>query len=74
VSLEIPGTAAVVAADHVGRPTRITNLADLEREAALPPPKIWIGAPAGYSHSAPDTHTPYQTGRHSLPPQENADE
>jgi hypothetical protein len=68
VSIEIPDTAAVVGADQVGRPTRITNLADLEREAALPLPKVRIDAPAGYSHGLPDS-APYETGKHSLPPQ-----
>jgi hypothetical protein len=64
---EIADAAAVVAADHTGRPTRITNLADLEREARMPPAKVHIACPAGYSHSAPDTHTRYATGPDSLP-------
>ncbi len=67
MSIETPDTAAVVAADEVGRPRRITNWRDLEAEAALPPPLVHIDTPAGYSHSAPDTHTPYMTGPNSLP-------
>lgn len=68
MSLEVPDNAAILAADPAGRPTRITNMRDFENEAALPPPAVHIDCPAGFSHNAPDTHTPYATGKHSLPP------
>jgi hypothetical protein len=68
MAIEVPAAAAVVGADAIGRPVKITNMRDLEREAALPPPKVRIDAPAGYSHGPPDS-APYETGKHSLPPQ-----
>jgi hypothetical protein len=69
MSIEITDAAAVVGADERGVPRRITNTRDLENELALPPAKWPIDVPPGYSHSAPDTHTPYATGKGSLPPQ-----
>jgi hypothetical protein len=74
MSIETPDTAAVVAADQVGRPTRITNWRDLQNELALPPPQAHIACPAGFSHSAPDTHTPYATGPGSLPQEGDTNE
>jgi hypothetical protein len=67
MSIETPETAAVVAADTRGVPTRITNLRDVENEAALPTPTVWIDAPAGYSHGSPPTSPPYETGPSSTP-------
>jgi hypothetical protein len=74
VSAEIPETAAIVAVDPRGVPTRITNLRDLENELAQPPPQAHVPCPAGYSHAAPDTRVPYMTGKGSLPPQGETDE
>jgi hypothetical protein len=73
VSFEIPAAAAVIAADPTGHPTRQTNLWDLQRETAMPPRESYVPCPPGYSHAAPDTHTPYPTGDNSLP-KENDDE
>ena len=66
MSLEIPDTAAIVCADNTGRPVKISNWRDLEREAELPPPKVWLDTPPGYTHSAPPAE-PYLTGPASLP-------
>jgi hypothetical protein len=67
MSFEIPAAAGVLGADEAGRPRRCTNLRDLANDAALPPLVSHVVAPPGYSHAAPDTHTPYLTGNESLP-------
>jgi hypothetical protein len=67
MSIETPDSASVIAADQVGRPTRITNLRDVENEQALPPPQAHIACPAGYSHGSPPTSPPYETGPSSTP-------
>lgn len=54
MSVEIADAAAVVGADAVGVPTRITNMWDLEREADMPRAEVYVECPAGYSHGAPD--------------------
>jgi hypothetical protein len=72
MSIEIADTAAVMGADERGVPRRSTNMRDLQNEAALPPAKVAIDCPPGYTHGAPDTHTPYETGPKSLP-QEDGD-
>lgn len=67
MAVEISATAAVVASDPVGRPTRITNMFDLDREAQLPPAVVKINCPPGYSHGAPNSSVGYATGPDSLP-------
>jgi hypothetical protein len=71
MGIEIADAAAVVGADERGVPRRSTNTHDLENELALPPAKWSIDVPAGYSHAAPDTHTPYMTGPKSLPKEDD---
>jgi hypothetical protein len=62
---------ATLATDPVtGRPLHPTNMGDVERDGKLPPAEMWVDCPPGYSHGAPDTHNPYQTGKRSLPPKE----
>jgi hypothetical protein len=54
--------------DALGPPVKISNTADL---AAEPPDAVvYVPAPPGYSHNAPDTSVPYATGPESLPHQE----
>jgi hypothetical protein len=60
-------------ADNVlAPPERITNMADIRAADLLPPPLVYVPCPPGYTHGAPDTHTPYETGPKSLP-QEDGD-
>ena len=66
MSLEVPDNATIVCADNTGRPVKISNWRDLENEAVMPPPKVWLDTPPGYTHSAPPAD-PYLTGPASLP-------
>ena len=66
MAIEVPAAATVVGADAIGRPVKITNMRDLEREAALPPTLVHVSCPAGYTHAAPPSD-PYLTGPDSTP-------
>jgi hypothetical protein len=52
-------------------PVRITNLWDLAREATEPPAEEQVTLRPGFTHGAPDTHTPYETGPKSLPKEDD---
>jgi hypothetical protein len=63
MGIEVADSAAVLAADHRGVPTRMTNMADVERDAQLPPPQVVVNCPVGYSHGGPPIENPYTNRR-----------
>lgn len=71
MGIEVADNAGVLESDERGIPRRITNWRDVQRATAMPPPKVFVNTPPGYSHAAPDTGTPYLTGPASLPTEED---
>lgn len=60
MGVEIADADSVLAADERGVPRKTTNMRDLENAAQLPPRKVYVPCPPGYSHGNPPHINPYK--------------